>query len=112
MQGLDPAQTRAVTLLAWRMLCSGRAKDARALFEWLVALMPARGDLRLALAHALLRSHEPSTALTVLEVMASSSDAAPHFLRGKALALCGRMEEAREAFERYREARRPTDPTD
>jgi Flp pilus assembly protein TadD len=105
MPMLDAAQVHAVTTLAWRLLCGGRAEDACVLFELLVKLMPARMELRLALAHALLGCGKPFAALSELEVLGSSHDPAAHFLSGKALARVGRMAGARVAFDRYRECR-------
>lgn len=102
---LEAAQTHAVTALAWCLLSSGRVQEASALFELLVRLMPARSELRLALAHALLGCGKPAAALAELAVLASSHDPHAHFLRGKALASLGRMAEARVAFDRYRECR-------
>ncbi len=102
---LDSVQIQAVTTLAWRHLCAGRADEARALFAWLVKLMPARGELRLALAHALLGCGRPDEALSELEVLVSSREPAAHFLYGKALVQTGRLADARLAFERYREYR-------
>lgn len=108
MSLLDAAQVHAVTTLAWRYLCVGRAQDACVLFELLVKLMPARMELRLALAHALLGCGKPVAALGELEVLGSSHDPAAHFLSGKALARVGRMADARVAFDRYRECRQAT----
>lgn len=105
MPTLDTVQVHAVTLLAWRYLCSGRTPEACALFVLLVKLMPARIELRLALAHALLGCNQPAAALAELQVLESSHDPAAHFLRGRALARVGRMEDARLAFERYRVCR-------
>lgn len=107
-------QIHAVTSLAWRLLCGGRAQEACALFKWLVTLMPARMELRLALAHALLSCGKPAAALAELEALGSSNDPAAHFLGGKALASVGRMADARVAFDRYRDcrqARLPHAPT-
>ena len=106
MPGLNGMQTQAVTTLAWRHLRSGRPNEARALLAWLVKLMPARGELRLALAHALLACGQPEEALSALEVLVPSREPAAHFLYGKALARVGRQADARLAFERYRECRR------
>lgn len=102
MSTLDDEQIHAVTTVAWRHLCSGRAEDACVLFELLAQLMPARSELRMALAHALLACGQPAAAVAELQVLASSSDPAAHFLSGQALARLGRMAEARAAFERYR----------
>lgn len=99
-----------MTSLAWRLLCGGRAQEACALFEWLVSLMPARMELRLALAHALLSCGKPGAALAVLEALGSANDPAAHFLSGKALARVGRMTEARVAFDRYRDCRQARFP--
>lgn len=101
----DIAQIHAVTALAWRHLCHGRAQEACVLFELLVTLMPARSELRLALAQALMGCGKPAAALTVLQALESSSDPAAHFLKGKALATLGRMSDARKAFERYQACR-------
>lgn len=102
---LDAAQIHAVTTLAWSCLRGGRAQDACVLFDLLVKLVPARLELRLALAHALLGCGKPTAALSELEVLGSSHEPAAHFLRGKALARAGRMADARSAFDRYRECR-------
>lgn len=102
---LNLPQTHAVVALAWRHLAFGRMQEACVLFDWLVRHMPARGDLRMALACAHLGCGQPETALVELGALESSNDPIAHFLRGKALARAGRMTEARLAFERYRSCR-------
>lgn len=101
----DVEQVHAVTTLAWRHLCHGRSKEACVLFELLVTIMPARSELRLAFAQALMGCGKPAAACAVLQVLESSRDPVAHFLSGKALALMGRMADARVAFDRYRECR-------
>lgn len=106
MSTFDLSQAQAVTTLAWRHLSCGRSQEACVLFELLVRLMPARSELRLALACALLGCGRSADAAATLGVLESSHDPVAHFLRGKALARVGQMADARMAFNRYRECRK------
>lgn len=106
MTAFDFPQSQAVITLAWRHLSCGRSLEACVLFELLVKLMPARSELRLAFAFALLRCGRPVDAAATLGVLESSHDPAAHFLRGKALARVGQMADARMAFNKYRECRK------
>jgi len=102
----DLSQAQAIITLAWRHLACGRSQEAAVLFELLVKLMPARSELRLALACALLGCGRPADAAATLGVLESSHDPVAHFLRGRALASVGHMADARLAFNKYRECRK------
>lgn len=102
----DLSQAQAVIVLAWRHLSCGRHQEASILFELLLKLMPASSELRLALASAQLGCGRPADAAATLSVLESSHDPVAHFLRGRALARLGHMDDARLAFNKYRECRK------
>lgn len=105
MPPLSTDMQSALHLLACVFLAQDKVGKALPILEFLIARCPTDATLRLALAFALLRAGRAADAIDALAALQFSSDAAVHFLRGKAFAQAGRTNEAQAAFLQYRRLR-------
>lgn len=97
----------ALHMLAYQFLTQHKTAKALPLLEFLVANKPGDPGLRMTLAYALLRAGRAADAVDMLAALQFSSEAAVHFMRGKAFAQAGMTEEAQNAFIQYRLLRFP-----
>lgn len=101
----SPLPLQAATSLAYRCMRFGRHDRALPLFQLLCTLSPTQASLRLGLAYCLLNTGRPEEALQALAPMEMSDRSSIHFVRGLALHALGDVQQARQAFNDYAQAR-------
>lgn len=101
MRTFDHHCKEALQILSHQYMRQNKTDRAEPLLELLVAIEPFNNEMRLALAYAFLCNGRPAEALKTLAVLQASRHAIAHFLRGRALAQTGKVQDARTEFARY-----------